>query len=110
MVVFQLAWQVSRTVKGFNVSVVFVVLFRDTLRSSRSVFYVLLHRFVSSFSGRSVQEDVGQSGSLLLVEERQADRGHRGGRPHRRRHRRPAGHRSHPHQRPCDFYSPSHHH
>lgn len=110
MVVFHLALQVSQTIKGFNVSVVFVVLCRDTLRSLRSVFYVLLHRFVSSFSGRSVQEDVGQSGSLLLVEERQADRGPRGGRPHRRRHHRPAGHRSHSHQRPRDFYSPSHHH
>lgn len=60
---------------------------------------------VSLGSGSALQADVSESGSLLLVEKRQADRRHRGDRPHHHPHHHPAGHWSHPHQRASASYS-----
>lgn len=51
-------------------------------------------------AGAALQADVSEGGALLLVEERQADRGHRHRRAHHRAHHHPAGHRRHPRQRP----------
>lgn len=51
-----------------------------------------------SRSGSALQADVPEGGALLLVEERQAHRGHRGRGPRHHPHHHPAGHRSHPRQ------------
>lgn len=51
-------------------------------------------------AGAALQADGSEGLALLLVEERQADRAHRGGGPHHRPHHHPAGRRCDPHQRP----------
>lgn len=51
-------------------------------------------------AGAALQADVPEGGALLLVEERQADRGHHHRGAHHRPHHHPAGHRCDPRQRP----------
>lgn len=52
-------------------------------------------------AGAALQADVPEGGALLLVEERQADRGHHHRGAHHRPHHHPAGHRCDPRQRPA---------
>lgn len=59
--------------------------------------------------GQALQTDVPEGGSVLLVEERQAGGGDRGGGPGHRADHRAAGHRGHPRQRPCAARGHAHH-